>query len=136
MLLSSIILQCPKTPTIFGEIFYPGLVVEILLQNHGYQPFEFILDSGADCTMVPKYIASLVGFNLPDVPDTDVAGIAGSIPAYKGSLSLRIQQESFKIRCLITESDRTPFLLGRLDFFCLFDVSFAGTDCQIILKRR
>lgn len=132
----SIRIPCPKTATIFGEIFYPGLIVEVWLTSIGYQPFEFILDSGADCTMVPRYMSDLVGIQLPGLPDTYVAGISGrKMPAYKGQLRLRIQSEEFEARCLFTKSNRTPFLLGRVDFFSLFNVHFDGQNCQIILER-
>jgi len=73
---------------------------------------------------------------LPDSPDTYVAGISGrSIPAYKGQLKLRIQGEEFEARCLFTKSDRTPFLLGRIDVFSLFDIRFDGHNGQIILEK-
>lgn len=134
---STIRIACPKADTIFGEIFYPGLIIDVWLNSIGYQPFEFILDSGADCTMVPRSISVLLGIRLPTLPDTYVAGISGrGIPAYKGRLKLRIQGEEFEVRCLFTKSDRTPFLLGRLDVFSLFHVHFDGHNCQIILKKR
>lgn len=133
----SIKIPCPKTNTIFGEIFYPGLIVDVLLPNVGYQPFEFILDSGADCTMVPRYMATLVGFKLPPSPDTYVTGIsARRMAAYRGQLQMRIQQETFTVRCLFTKSDRTPFLLGRVDFFSFFDILFDGNGCNVVLTRR
>lgn len=132
----SIRLPCPSTDTIFGEILYPGLIVDVWLASVGYQPFEFILDSGADCTMVPRHMASLVGIQLPDSPDTYISGISGQrMPAYKGQLRMRIRTEEFELRCLFTRSNRTPFLLGRVDFFSLFDVRFDGRNCCIVLER-
>ncbi|MEA2086397.1 MAG: hypothetical protein U9O84_05135 [Chloroflexota bacterium] len=132
----SIRLDCPKTNTVFGEIFYPGLIVQVLLTS-GYQPFEFILDSGADMTMVPGFLANLAGVQLPNVPDTSVVGISSRLmPAFKGKLKMRLKTEVFEVRCLFTESNRTPLLLGRLDFFSIFDVGFDGNDCKIILTRR
>ncbi len=61
----SINIPCPKVVGPFGEMFYPGVQVDVKLFNGLYQPFEFILDSGADCTVVPHYMATLVGFTLP-----------------------------------------------------------------------
>lgn len=135
--MSSIDIKCPQTDTIFGKIFYPGLIVEVQLRGFGYQPFEFILDSGADCTMVPRYMATLLGVQLPSAPDTYITGIARKrMPAYSGNLKMRIRKEEFEVRCLFTESDRTPFLLGRVDFFSIFDVAFDGNSCHILLTRR
>lgn len=132
----SIKLGCPKADTDFGEIFYPEISVEVLLSTGVYQHIEFILDSGADCTLVPRGMANWVGFQLPNVPDAHVAGISGrGMPAYKGRLKMRIKSEEFEVRCLFTKSNKTPFLLGRVDFFTLFDVRFNGRNCHIVLKK-
>ena len=118
-------------------MFYPGLIVEILLDSGKYLPIEFILDSGADCTVVPHYLASITGNHLPDKPNAHMTGIAGvSMPCYKGNLSLRIHGEKFSVRCLFAESDKTPFLIGRIDFFSTFQILFDGNDCSIVLTRR
>ena len=130
-------IPCPSiTNPNFGEIFSPGLVVQVRLANGDYQPFEFILDSGADCTLVPRYMANLVGYQLPASPNASVSGISGHpMPAYTGEMSLRIQTEDFAVRCLFTQSNRTALLLGRLDFFSLFNVQFDGQGHYIILDR-
>ncbi len=121
----------------FGEIFYPGLEADVLLHPTGYQPFEFILDSGADCTIVPRYMASLTGVKLPRLANAHMTGVSGRTTAcYKGELNMRIQGQEFKVRCLFTYSNRTPFLLGRVDFFDIFQVSFDGHSCDITLTRR
>jgi len=134
--LPSIKIPYPKASTIFGEVGYPGLIVEVWLNTIGYQPFEFILDPGADCTMLPRYMANLVGVQILPPPDTYIHGITGQgMPAYKGQVKLKIESEEFEIRCLFTESNRTPFLLGRVDFFTLFDVHFDNRNNQIVLKR-
>ncbi len=133
----SIKIPCPKTRGPFGEIFYPGLEVDVLLHSTGYQPFEFILDSGADCTIVPRYMATLIGISLPRQSNAQMTGVSGRATAcYKGKLNMRIQGQEFEVRCLFTYSNKTPFLLGRVDFFSIFQVSFDGQNCDIVLTRR
>ena len=125
-----------KQSPYFGKICDIGLVVEVWLPSIGYQPFVFALDSGADCTLVPRYLASLTGISLPSTPNAEVNGIAKKpMPAYKGQLKLRIESEEFKVRCLFTESDKTPLLLGRADFFSFFNVHFDNRNSQIVLER-
>lgn len=81
-------------------------------------------------------MANWVGIRLPNVPDTHVAGISGKrMPAYKGKLKMRIKREEFEVRCLFTKSNRTPFLLGRIDFFTLFGIRFDAQNCRIALKK-
>jgi len=135
--LQSIKLACPKTQTPFGEMFYPGLIVGVLLDSGKYQTFEFILDSGADCTVAPHYLAEMTGNHLTITPDAYMTGIAGvEMPCHKGKLSLKIRDLKFDVRCLFTESDNTLFLLGRLDFFSSFKILFDGSQCNIILTRQ
>jgi len=134
--LPSIRIECPKTHTNFGELFYPGLMVDVWLPSKGYQPFEFILDSGADCTVVPLDMSHLVGYHLPKKPDATISGIINKpIEAYKGEMKLRISNEEFEVRCLFINSNTAPFLLGRLDFFSMFDIHFEGRNSHIILEK-
>ncbi len=134
----SIDIGCPKTDTPFGEIFYPGLIAEILLVDVGFQAFEFILDSGADCTVVPHYMATLTGVKLPRKASSRMTGVSGkSMACYQGRLTMRISDQQFEVRCLFTASNRTPLLLGRVDFFNIFQILFDGTaNCNISLTRN
>lgn len=135
--MQSIKLTCPKTQTPFGEMFYPGVTVDVLLDSGQYLPIEFILDSGADCTIAPHALAQLTGNHLSSIPDAHMTGVAGiSMPCFKGNLSLRIGGEKLDVRCLFTESDSTPFLLGRIDFFSSFEILFDGNNCSIVLTKR
>lgn len=124
-----------KKQTIFGEINNPLIVIQVLTQQ-GYQRFIFLIDSGADCTMVPRYMARLVGINLGSQPDTLIRGVEATrrgLRAHKGELKVRLGSEEFSLRCLITESDNTPLVLGRLDFFSKFNVTFAKEE--VILDK-
>jgi hypothetical protein len=132
MLLPSIRINCPSKTCCYGEIFNPKLVVGVKMFNGNYQLFEFILDSGADCTTVPRNMANLVGILLPSTPDTSMTDASGnSTPAYKGKLNIKFQNNTFEVRCLFTSMNTTPLLLGRLDFFDKFDIIFKGRNNQI-----
>jgi len=135
--LPSIKIPCPQiTDPHFGRLFFPGLKVQVKLANGIFQPFEFILDLGADCTLVPRSMARLTGFTLPTNPNASVSGISGRpMPAYIGKMTLKIENEVFTVRCLSTVSERTPFLLGRVDFFSLFSVKFDGLNSHITLDK-
>lgn len=109
----------------------------VLLPKIGYQTFEFIVDSGADCTVVPRSMATLVGIKLPRKAELHLTGITGrKMACYKGKLSLQIQKQKFDVQCLFTRSNRTPLLLGRVDFFSIFQVLFDGGDCSMLLTKR
>lgn len=133
----SIRFTCPlREHQHFGLVFFPALKVEVKLASGLFQPFEFILDSGAACTIVPRSMADLVGFRLPRKTDAIISGITGRpMRANAGQMTLRIDNEEFDVRCLFTRSDRTPLLIGRVDFFSRFNVQFDGRNCHIELNR-
>jgi hypothetical protein len=135
--LLSIRIPCPSyDDQQFGKVFFPGLKVHVRLADGTFQPFEFILDSGADCTIVPRHMANLVGFKLPLKTNASISGITGRpLLANTGKMTLKIQNEEFEVRCLFTRSNRTPLLLGRVDFFSLFNIQFDGRNCHITLER-
>lgn len=131
--MSSIKIPYDKKNSIIGEICNPTLILEVLTR-FGYQRFRFLLDSGADCTVAPRSMAELLGISLPDVPDTHIIGsTSGEMGVYAAKLRVRIETETFELRCLIAESDEAPFVLGRLDFFELFNVTLDNKNQQIIL---
>ena len=73
---------------------------------------------------------------LPRAADVWMKGVSGRLMgAHKHSLDLKIQGEKIQVRCMITKSDRTPFLLGRIDFFDQFDVIFDNKNQKIVLNR-
>jgi hypothetical protein len=118
-------------------MFYPGIAVGVQLTSGKYQTFEFILDSGADCTVVPNFLATMAGVKLSPTPDAFMTGVAGiSMPCYKGKLNLKIKEHEFTVRCLFTDSDTTPLLIGRIDFFSTFTILFDGDGCSIELVKR
>ena len=119
-----------------GTVCNPVLEVEVLTVDLGYQPFFFLLDSGADCTIVPKDMAKLLGVILPRSAETWLEGIgAGRMAAHRHTLSLRIQGEDFQVACLITKSNSVPFLLGRVDFFDAFNIAFDNQNQKMVLDR-
>lgn len=135
--MQSIEFPCYETDTPFGKMFWPAIPVGVRLYSGKYQTFEFIVDSGADCTVVPHFLANMVGIKLPLKPNAFMTGIDGdSMPCYKGTLDLKIKEHEFPVRCLFTETDTTPLLIGRIDFFAKFKILFDGDGCSIVLVKR
>lgn len=134
--MQSISYECPKTPTYFDDVFSPVIPVEVRLASGVYIIFHFELDSGADCTLVPRQMANAIGFKLPDFPDATTTGVFGRpAPVYKGKMHIRLLGEEFDIRCLFAESARTPLLLGRVDIFNRFDIRFSGRNSSITIEK-
>lgn len=120
-------------PTHRGIITNPKLPVEILT-NVGWIPYLFLLDTGADFTMVPRRIAEMAGIDMVACPKGTAYGLeGGGVEVYRSVLRARIAEVELDLRCSIGEDDRMPFLLGRADFLERFEVSINVRERKIRL---
>jgi hypothetical protein len=111
---------------LFGFIGRPVARL-IVIRRRRRVPQLFYVDSGADITLIPKSVGDLLGLTLAS-PQERFARSKGSangecLVSY-ASLRLQVGSKIFSARvgwCLLEE---VPLLLGRLDCFHLFDISF------------
>ncbi len=118
-----------------GEIFVPVVKLE-LKTIKGFWPFEMLLDSGADVTTLSlNSLASYFpDFQKDSATKTVIGGIEGKgVVAYPYTLLARIEKIDFKMRCYFIESN-VDSLLGRLDFWSLFSISFNNKKKQTSLE--
>jgi len=111
--------------TAFGSI--PDALIPATLQTKlGALKLQFILDTGADFTMLPHHMAGLLGIDLAKVPSGRSLGIEGGhgIKTWLGWIRLTIGPYPVRLRCLFSENERTPYLLGRADLFSAFSIVF------------
>ena len=126
-------LRFKETP--LGSVSDPIIPLDVLT-NNGYRRFEFLLDSGADCTVVPKYMSHLIGINLHSIEPQQTYGLRNDpLIVYPATLNLRIRGIFFQVRCLITDKDDTSLLLGRLDLFPHFNITFDNRRHKIIFSE-
>lgn len=114
-----------------GEIFVPVVRAE-LKTIRGFWPFEMLLDSGADVTTLPlKPLASYFpNFRKDSATKTVIGGIEGKgVAAFPYTLLAKIGNINFNMRCYFIESN-VDSLLGRLDFWDIFSVSFDNQKGQ------
>jgi hypothetical protein len=79
-------------------------------------------------------MAGDLGIDLATCPRAQCSGIEGRpIVAYQASMAVRIGSVDLTLRCLIAESDATPFLLGRADLFSRFNITFDNQKKRILL---
>ena len=102
-----------------GKLFYP--IVHIELQTKiGWQPFEFLVDTGADVTTLPLHLLPAIGINTSDLSVGQALGVGNiSIKTLEFMLPIRIGSIQLQVRASAVESryDSVPLLLGRKDIF-------------------
>ena len=108
--------------TSLGTILNPVIPIQVLTPK-GFVTFQFLLDSGADFTLLPRHMADLVGIDLNKSPSAKTFGVEGKgIHVAIGRITIRIGSEILRIRCFFSERDDAPFLLGRMDLFSKFKI--------------
>jgi len=108
-----------------GRVANP--VIPLLVRTRrGYVSFDFLIDTGADCSMIPASIAQAeLGVVLARCPQETFFGIEGhGIRVFRGSLALKIGPHPVRVRCVFSSREHTPLILGRLDLFRHFSLTF------------
>ena len=124
-----------KKLTTLGEVPDPVIIVDVLTKE-GFLPFEFILDTGADCTVLPKYMAELTGVDLSSCKQDCTYGLKNEpLNVYIDNITIKISRYEFPIRCLFSEDDSTSLLLGRMDIFSRFNIIFDNKNKRIKLTK-
>lgn len=120
----------------FGFITEPIIPVLILTKNGSYQLYDFILDTGADCCILPKTIAGDLGIDIDSLPKICFKGIeGGTIDAYLTKITMKITNTPIEVTCVLANSEKIPFILGRVDIFDRFNILFDNKNKQIKFTR-
>jgi len=124
-----------EKPTKFGRI--PDSKVPVALHTiRGPVLLNFLLDTGADFTMLPKHLASEMGIDLARCPTDRSFGIEGKgMKTYLSAILISIGPHRFTVRCLFAEREDVPYILGRADLFDRFSITFDNRRKKIILTR-
>ena len=133
------ILTIPYQQTLykhFGNAINPQVEIPVKTIN-GYKKFEFLVDSGAVVSALPKTMAEDLGVNLSELPRITIEGFAGQKTfAYRGELVIMIGNEEVVIPVVFSENPQANYILGRIGFFDQFNIVFDAEDQSIIISRK
>lgn len=91
----------------------------------GYQAYRFLIDTGADLSLIPRSMAGDLDIDLARCVEDRCIGIEGHpVTVHQATMDLRIGDVDVPVRCSISSSDTIPFLLGRADVFSRFSITF------------
>lgn len=113
---------------VFGKIRRPVAQVQFQHQkDKSWQPIEMIIDTGADYTLLPKFLAPVLGISLDkDCKSITTQGVGGNSQVYllKKKISIKLDHFKRNIPIGFLKNDSVPPLLGRQEFFETFKVIF------------
>ncbi|MBI2327541.1 retroviral-like aspartic protease family protein [Candidatus Curtissbacteria bacterium] len=92
-----------------------------------WQPVTMLIDTGADYTMLPRFLAEPLGVDLKgDCKVIETEGVGGKSKVFlkKTKIQAKIGQYARKIPVGFLAHDYIPPLLGRQKFFETFKVTF------------
>lgn len=122
-----------------GKLFYPFVRVSIET-IYEWQEFDFLVDTGADITTLPKTMLSVLGINERSLKRQKTQGVGGIwVEAFEIKLPVRIGSDEFLIHASIvnTEEEGLPFLLGRKDIFeKRFSLTIDSKNKVTIIKKN
>lgn len=104
-------------------VFEPRVIFKVKTE-YGWLRVKFLIDSGADVTILPIRLAGLFGFDKNKSELTTIGGVEGKLmTAFPKKLDLEIDKHRFSVRSFFVETDIIP-LLGRLDVWDKFSICF------------
>lgn len=117
--------------TALGILADPIIRIPILTK-YGYQNFDFLVDTGADCSMMPAAAAQDLSIDLEDSSRIKFQGIGGeSVSARIARIKMKIIEEPIAVTCAFAARENTPFILGRKDIFSKFSLTFDNSRKRI-----
>ena len=104
-----------------GIVYRP--IVKVGLKDANGDPFELgvLVDSGADISIFSRRIGDIMGINVEMGEEKIFRGIVGELIAYVHKIPISITDRNKSSFCPI-------HLLGRLDIFKNFEISFRKED--------
>lgn len=110
-----------------GIVYRP--IVKVGLKDANGEIFELsvLVDSGADISIFSRRIGDIMGINVEQGEEKIFRGIVGEIIAYVHKIPIFIKDGEVETRIAFALSE-VPNLLGRLDIFKNFEISFRKED--------
>lgn len=96
---------------------------------------EFLVDSGADTTIVPWQVGQFLGWSIgaSDTPYI-MSGVSGNMTCYERHINIQIGMIRFECTAMWALSDDVPNLLGRQDVFDHYNIEFRQRDKKVIFR--
>ncbi len=122
--------------SLLGVMLRP--MAEVILETNGRKVEAFMcIDSGADITMIPLRFGKSLGLKQnPSDKILEIKGVSGAgVPYILKTANIFLNEEKFKIRLAWALIEEVPLLLGRMDIFLKFKITFDEKQEYIIFDK-
>jgi hypothetical protein len=115
-----------KRSKILGRVKRPLVPIEIARGKEWIPVDEVLADTGADITLLPRFIGELVVDDITKGKYVEIKGVVPSaaLIAFIHDLRLRVAGKVFKTKVGIADSNDIPPILGRFKSLDLFGIGF------------
>ena len=120
---------------LFGEQYRPYAVLQLSHAKYSVWA-DFLIDSGADVTLIPYKVGLNLGLNIQlDEPVYTLGGVAMGLPVVYRTIQVQIGVHEISCRIAWALSERAPSVLGRLDIFDTFHVEFRQEERKTVFTK-
>ncbi len=119
-----------------AKVLRPIIPIEILYGHEAIR-FEVLVDSGADCNLVPSEIGELLDIDIESGRKDHVGGITGGgMPFFVHDVTIRIGGWKYEVPMGFMPSMPAYGygVVGQCGFFDLFKVNFDRRKAEVELK--
>jgi len=128
-----------KDTTPKGKIVYRPILDVYINEIGGWNKYDFIVDSGADISLMPEYIAEEIGLDWEKGQKIEMRGISQKEECFVEGriheIDIRIPDINLEIQIPVCfAKGNTPFLLGREGFFDYFRITFEKEKLRTVFE--
>ncbi len=122
---------------VFGIVFRP--VVDLVYISGGKEvEGTAYIDSGADISLIPLALGEDLGLKIEKGDSiSEMSGIGkGGVPIVIKTIKLRVGDKIINTRVAWALVEEVPLLLGRIDIFNIFDITFKRNEKTLFSEQR
>jgi len=119
-----------------GKILRPVAKVYLQSIDGEFIPQFMYVDSGADFILIPYKLGRFLGLRHEGEEVYEIEGVNGVVPVIFKTANIRIaDSEKFQAKIAWSQIEDVPMLMGRLDVFDRFDITFRKNEHKVIFER-
>ena len=118
-----------------GIIYRPTARAYLQSKKSKWFAFRVYIDSGADISLFTKGDSNILELNLYEGEYRPIIGIGKIlIPAYIHKVKMKIGDTVLNVDVSFADSDEVPRLLGRINIFKYFKITFNESNLETIFE--